>query len=154
MTLELVDEFVRRFGGVRINRVPQWNALDDCSVLNYVRWDIAVETGTIRVSAAERKQPVRERIESMCPCPRCLRCCCRWVPGLTPTECVNMPECCSCQRVADTFDNKFSMYFIPFKPSETCQPHTVRTYIESSVENLTNAFDHLAKSFMVMRHEN
>lgn len=60
---------------------------------------------------------MRPAIEEMCPCPVCLKCCCRWVPGLVEMgfpdhgeECLNLEEFgeCTCAREQlsdDMFDD-------------------------------------------------
>lgn len=43
-----------------------------------------------------------KRTEPMCPCNRCLKCCCEFVDGLTPSECINAEYdgICDCGKVS------------------------------------------------------
>lgn len=48
---------------------------------------------------------MRPMHEPMCPCPDCLKCCCRFVPDMPELECVNAEHgLCDCERACWDFD--------------------------------------------------
>jgi len=59
-------------------------------------WHEWRETGVVPDDA---KPPKRGPLEESCPCPACLRCCCKYVEGLDPERCDNHEEGdCVCER--------------------------------------------------------
>lgn len=47
--------------------------------------------------------PPRPAVETRCPCPDCMKCCCGWVEGLDENNCVNFEEFgrCFCEHADD-----------------------------------------------------